>query len=184
MMIGMNDKVAPTLYMMLGYPGAGKTTTAEFIAKETGAIHLNSDRFRLHLYRQPKFTEEEHTIIYRALDYLTELLLTNGTSVIYDANLNRLVYRQAKYAIADRTNATAKLVWVKSDVEIARKHATVLADNNPHRPFGNMSSEMFERLVGDIQTPSSDEPIIEVPGENITPRGISKILEKINSGKN
>ena len=31
----------PTLFMMFGYPGAGKTTTAEIINELTGAEHLS-----------------------------------------------------------------------------------------------------------------------------------------------
>lgn len=166
----------PILYMMLGYPGAGKTTIAEHIAASTGAIHLNSDRFRLHMLKQPQFTPEEHDFIYNALDYLTELLLAGGVSVIYDANLNHYVHRSDKYVICERTGAQARLIWVKTNPELARQRATEKADDDPKRPFGNMKSEMFERLVHTIEPPHDDEPVTAVPGADITPENVRRIL--------
>ena len=154
--------------MMLGYPGAGKTTAAESIANMTGALHLNSDRFRQHLIMQPKFTNQEHELIYNALDYLTELLLASGVSVIYDANLNRYQHRKDKYAIAERNVATAKLIYIKTDASLAKQRATIDSGHKPpHRPFGNMDPATFDRLVKQIETPQSHEPVIELSGDKL-----------------
>lgn len=152
--------------MMLGYPGAGKTTTAEMISKMTGAMHLNSDRFRQHLFANPTFSEQEHELIYNALDYLTELLLAGGVSVIYDANLNRYKHRQEKYEIAGRTGADPKLMYIKTDSELAKQRATVDSEHRPaHRPFGNMDLATFERLIQQIEPPRDHEPLVELSGD-------------------
>ncbi len=164
--------------MMLGYPGAGKTTISEHIAAATGAVHLNSDRFRLHLFRKPQFTQEEHDLIYRALDYQAELLLASGVSVIYDANLNLYIHRQAKYDIAKRAGATAKLIWVQADVPLAKRRATLEADGNPRRPYGNMSARLFNRLVKAIETPRGDEPVIKLSGGlDMSPANTKKAIK-------
>lgn len=152
--------------MMLGYPGAGKTTTAEMISKMTGAMHLNSDRFRQHLFTHPTFSEQEHELIYNALDYLTELLLEGGVSVIYDANLNRYQHRKEKYDIAARTGAVARLMYIKTDAQLAKQRATVDSSHKPpHRPFGNMDLATFERLIKQIETPKVHEPLVELSGD-------------------
>lgn len=146
---------------MLGYPGAGKTSVAEKIAELTGAVHLNSDWFRLHMYKQPTFSQAEHDSVYGNLDYLCELILGSGKSVIYDANLNRYVHRQEKYKIAKRTGTQAKLIFVKTDIKTAKHRATVEADKNRrHRPYGNMDLSTFERLAVEIELPKSSEPTI------------------------
>ena len=156
----------PILYLMLGYPGAGKTSVAERIAEITGAVHLNSDWFRLHMYKQPTFSQEEHDSLYGNLDYLCELILSTGKSVIYDANLNRYQHRQEKYDIAKKTGASVKLVFVKTDIETAKHRATVEADKNRrHRPYGNMDLSTFERLVAEIELPKSSEPTIVVQAD-------------------
>lgn len=153
----------PILYLMLGYPGAGKTTVAEKITKITGAVHLNSDWFRLHMYKKPTFSQAEHDSLYGNLDYLCELILSTGKSVVYDANLNRYVHRQEKYDIAEKTDAEAKLIHVQTDEATARQRATVEADKNPnHRPYGNMDLKIFNRLASEIEPPKASEPAINM----------------------
>lgn len=82
---------------MLGYPGAGKTTVSEHISQITGAVHLNSDQFRIHMFKNPlEISETEHENMYRMLDHIAEQTLSSGKSVIYDANLNRYAHRKEK----------------------------------------------------------------------------------------
>lgn len=154
---------------MLGYPGAGKTTVSEHIAEATDAVHLNSDQFRLRLFDNPLgISEAQHENMYKLLDYITERILKSGKSVIYDANLNRYVHRQDKYDICERTRAQAKLIWVKTDEEEARKRATVEAGKHPaHRPFGNMKKDVFDRLIGEIEPPVKSEKPVVVDGSDL-----------------
>lgn len=168
----------PTLYLMLGYPGAGKTTVSNIIGDLTGAVHLNSDRFRQHMFSKPLgITNEEHESMYKHLDYIAETILESGKSVIYDANLNKYSHRQEKYDIAKKLGVTAKLIWVKTDSEIARKRATVEADGNPvNRPFGNMPIQTFDRLIQEIESPKDDEHAIEISGEEISKENVAKAL--------
>lgn len=163
---------------MLGYPGAGKTTVSEFITKVTGAVHLNSDQFRLRMFRNPlNITEADHENMYKMLDHITERTLKSGKSVIYDANLNRYSHRKEKYDIAKRTGTNAKLVWVRTDAEEARKRATVEASQHPgHRPFGNMDPEIFERLVREIEPPEKNEPAIIIDGNKISEEEVKRAL--------
>lgn len=163
---------------MLGYPGAGKTTVSEYISEFTGAVHLNSDQFRLRLFKNPLgISEIEHENMYKLLDYITERILKSGKSVIYDANLNKYVHRQDKYDICERTGAQAKLIWVKTDEEEARKRATVEAGKHPaHRPFGNMQKEVFDRLIGQIEPPKETENPITIKGEAIDVDAIAKAI--------
>jgi predicted kinase len=153
---------------MLGYPGAGKTTAAEIISKLTSAVHLCSDRFRLSMFPKPKFTPEEHASVYGALDYLTELLLQKGVSVIYDANLNRFTHRQDKYNICNKTGAKPVLLWVHTSQDLAEKRATEEGDNNIRRPYGNLEKHVFKRLVKEIEPPRAQEFTIKVDGTKIT----------------
>src|SRR2546430_16282489 len=121
----MQAKSQATLYMMLGYPGAGKTTAAGIIAELTGAVRLSSDELRLRVFKQPAFTQAEHDAVYATLDYLTELLLAEGGSVVYDANLNRFEHRQEKYDLCERTKARPVVLWLQTSVELAKKRAVL-----------------------------------------------------------
>ncbi len=168
----------PTLYLMLGYPGAGKTTTAEAMAELTGAVHLASDRIRLQKFPQPQFTPEEHQQLYAAIDKQTEDLLRSGKSVIYDANLNRYIHRQEKYDICQRTGARAILLWVRADQSLAKQRATQEADSDPRRPYGNLDVPTFDRLVNEIEPPLPSEPVIEIDGTKVT---LEYVAERLRS---
>jgi predicted kinase len=163
------------LYMMLGYPGAGKTTVAQIVTELTGATHLSSDLQRLVLFPEPKFTEEEHKILYDTLDTMTEELLSQGKSVIYDANLNRYTHREEKYAIAERSGASHLLLWVQTQKQLAKKRASDESRSRLWRPDEH-PEQMFERLVEIFEAPHENEPYIALDGTKITPSYIRDLL--------
>lgn len=166
----------PTLYLMLGYPGAGKTTIAKIIAEQTEAILLSSDAVRLQLFPEPQFTQEEHNQLYAALDQKTIDLLESGYSVIYDANLNRYQHRQEKYDICNETNAIPMLVWVRTSKDVARERA--VHDSRSHLVPQNETPEaMFDRIADIIEEPRPDEPTIQIIGEGVTPEIIKQKLD-------
>jgi predicted kinase len=165
-----------TLYLMFGYPGAGKSTTAEVIAQLTGAVRLSSDHVRMELFPQPTFTQAEHDVLYNTLDARTEELLQAGKDVIYDANLNRHQHRQDKYDICKRTGATPKLLWVQTEREMAKGRA--LHDSRSHLwPADETPDHLFERVADALEEPGSNEPYTAINGTKVTPDYISNLLE-------
>ncbi len=158
----------PTLFLMLGYPGSGKTTVAEMIARLTGAVQLSSDKIRLRHFPRPTFSEAEHRELYQAIDAQTEELLRAGKSVIYDANLNRYIHRQEKYDICKRTGATPVLIWIQTPQDLAKRRATQEADDDPKRPYGNLDEAVFDRLARQIEPPRDNENPIVIEGVTTT----------------
>lgn len=168
---------------MLGYPGAGKTTTSKIIHELTGAVHLNSDEIRFELFPRPQFTEEEHAVLYKAIDRRTEDLLRAGSDVIYDANLNRYEHRQEKYDICDVIGAEAVLMWVQAPKDIAKERAG--HDSRRHLwPSNEAPDEMFERIVGVIDRPRDNERYIAVDGTKVTPAYIKSLLNDYETAPN
>ncbi len=165
---------APKLYLLLGLPGSGKTTAAEVISKLTGAVHLSSDSFRLSLFESPNFTQEEHDSLYKMLDYMSELLLKNGSSVVYDANLNRYQHRLEKYKLARRAGAKTELVWLVVAQDTARQRRM---ETQRHEliPAGETGPAMFDRIAGIFEPPIASESFTELDG--------TKINEKYVRGK-
>lgn len=168
----------PTLFMMFGYPGAGKTTTAKIIHELTGAEHLASDVIRLEMFPKPTYNQAEHDALYAELDKRTEELLKAGKSVIYDANLNRYVHRLEKYALCDRTKARAILLWVQAPKDLARERA-VLRGHHHLVPQDETFESMFDRVSNTLEEPREDEPLYTLDGTTLDKNVVAEILDRL-----
>lgn len=158
----------PILYLMMGLPGAGKTTAAKSLEKITKAVRLSSDEARLMLWSDPEFSEEEHQALYEYLDDQTKHLLQIGKSVIYDANLNRYEHRQEKYQLAHQLGAEVKLLWVKASRELAKNRRLEDSEHHSLVPDHEDPATMFERIASLIEEPKDTEDFIEIDGTKIT----------------
>jgi len=84
---------------LTGLPGSGKSTVAEELepllsARGVQSIRLTLDEIRKVLTPQPRYTEEERNLVYRALALMAQMIVEHAPkSVIIDATGNRRAYR-------------------------------------------------------------------------------------------
>lgn len=166
----------PTLYLMLGYPGAGKTTAARVICQLTGAVHLWADGERRERYGTPTYSDQENKVLYDHMNYETAELLQAGQSVVFDTGFNKQTDRDHLRNVATAHGAKTILVWVTVDPETARARATQDAHLQDTRALGDMSTEDFERLRGKLEPPAAHEPHVELDGTRITPEYVKNQL--------
>lgn len=166
----------PTLHLLMGLPGAGKTTLAKTIQKITKAARLSSDDYRILIYPEPTFSQKEHDNLYGLLDHSVGHLLEADHDVIYDANLNRRVHRDEKYALAEKYGAKVKLWWVKTPQELAKQRRI---DEQDHLliPEGETPEKMFDRIAEVFEPPGEDENFTVVDGTGITKDKIKELLD-------
>ena len=158
----------PTLYLMVGYPGAGKTTAARLIAEVTGAEHLWADHERRQRHGEPTYSHAENLALYKELNDVAATKLAQGKSVVYDTNFNFFKDREKLRQIAQQAGAETKLVWVTTDKQTAKGRATTNAHKQETRVLGNMPVEHFERMSRNLEEPASSEQPIKIEGRDLT----------------
>lgn len=167
-----------TLFLMLGYPGAGKTTAAKIIHELTGAEHLWADHERRERFGTPSYDHEETLKLYAGLNEVVEKSLTEGQSVIFDTNFNFYKDREHLRSIATENNATTVLVWVRTPKEIAKQRAVVDAHKHQTRILGHMPESHFERIAEGLEPPKSDEKSIQLDGTHLDAEYVrTKLIE-------
>ncbi len=167
-----------TLYLMLGFPGSGKTTTSKIIHELTGAVHLWADKIRNEHYKHPTHSHEENLALYDYLNELTAELLETGQSVIFDTAFNFYRDREHLRKIAQKHNARTIVVWVKTSKDLARERATHPSHSARNTYPLVMPVHRFERISSALQTPRTGEEVIEVDGTKVTKTYIKTLLAK------
>jgi len=166
-----------TLYLLIGYPGAGKTTVAKIIHEATGAAHLWSDVERHKMFGQPTHSEAESLQLYDELNRRTEELLAEGHSVVFDTNFNFLEDRRKLHTIADRQNAETVVVWITIPENIGR-HRAVDSGQKRNGYHEQMTNEEFTRIIAKLEPPTKDEKIIKIDGTKLDRQTVLKLLSQ------
>jgi predicted kinase len=167
----------PTLYIFIGYPGAGKTTAAQVIAEATGAVHLWADDERHKLFPNPTHSQQESHELYRRLNKKAEELLNSGQSVLYDTNFNFKADRQLMHDMAERHGAQTLILWLDTAVQVARDRA--VGEHTLRNNYTNtMSNEQFETIVSKLEPPEENEKVLKIDDNKLN---ITALINQINN---
>lgn len=137
----------PNFIMLVGLPGAGKTYTAQQLAKGRNAVVLSSDNIRKELYGS-EVTQGTHDEVFELMNKRAADYLKNGTNVIYDAtNLRR---KNRKYLLSVLPKECAKKVYI-----VWARYETCL-ERDAHRKH-SVGKNIIDRMIKNFQVPYYDE---------------------------
>ncbi|WP_017655493.1 AAA family ATPase [Fortiea contorta] len=114
------------LILMSGLSGSGKSTTARYLARQLGAVHVRSDAVRKHLAGiallerggDEVYTPEMTEKTYARLLALGTILASQGFSVILDAKYDKQQLRQEAISQAEKLQIPLKIVNCTAPVEV------------------------------------------------------------------
>ncbi|HTB49026.1 MAG TPA: ATP-binding protein [Verrucomicrobiae bacterium] len=165
----------PRLYLFIGYPGAGKTTIAQIIARATGAEHLWADFERHIMFTDPTHSHAESVALYEALNKRAEELLAEGKGVVFDTNFNFYEDRQKLRAVADKQHAQTIIIWVTTPKDVAERRA-IHAEVTRNGYDFVMSKQQFEDIVAKLEPPTKSEKVIKIDGTKLDEQELMRLL--------
>ncbi len=170
----------PTLILMYGYPGAGKTFLARQMCEDIQAAHVQSDRIRYELFEQPRYDRQENQIIDHLMQYMTEEFLNAGISVVYDINAMRAGQRRELRDLARKHKVQTMLIWMQIDAEsafarVGKRDRRKLDDK--YTP--SVDRKTFEQIASHMQNPQATEDYMVISGKHTYHTQRSAIIKKL-----
>ncbi len=169
----------PTLVMLMGYPGSGKSYTANNLASLLGMAHISSDKIREKLFPKPTYTPAEHRTVVQIMLLMAEQFLEIGESIVFDISLNRLGERRAMREMVKKRGATPFLLWLQIDRESAKARAQTKDKRRAEDKYtAKLSTTVFNSYVMAFQPPQNEDYLV-VSGKHTFASQKGSILRKM-----
>ena len=153
---------APSLVILCGLPGTGKSYFARELARRAPFVWLNSDRTRKLLVDRPSYSRREHRRVFSAMHVLTRGYLRDGYSVVFDAtNLNENV-RRPLYSSAQEVGVEPLIIRFTAPAELVRRRLTDRAEGVGEASQSDATWDIYSRMA------VADQP---VPRPHLLVRG-------------
>jgi predicted kinase len=152
---GPKDQRVATLILMVGLPGAGKTTRAKELATAHHALRLTPDHWMIPLYGDNMANGKRFVLEGRLISVALQALRL-GTSVVLDYGLWARDERSALRWLARATEAACQVVYlpVEKDVQLAR--IAERQETAPHQTFP-MTEADVDQWRKQFQVPDASE---------------------------
>ncbi|WP_103538812.1 MULTISPECIES: ATP-binding protein [unclassified Streptomyces] len=124
-----------TLFLMVGLPGAGKTTHARQLAEEHGALRLTPDEWMLPLFGAAESDGKRDVLEGRML-WLALEAVRLGTDVVVDYGCWSRNERSAIRWLAEAEGSRFRMIYLPVDAEtqrarLTRREATAVGETLP-----------------------------------------------------
>ena len=145
--------IRPSLILLVGIPGSGKTTYAKnYIEQNSNTLHLSSDAIRKELYGNENI-QGNPVDVFSLMQKRAIEVLNNGCNVIYDATNITRKDRSSIIGVCPKfAKIECHIIWAPIEVCIERDAAR-------DRTVGK---EVIDKMLKRFQAPYYDEGIDEI----------------------
>lgn len=177
----------PTLYIMQGVSGSGKSYYADQIHRQTGAIVVSSDRERKRLYgvyaqhrvteaeKRQLYSSEMNQATYQRLFESCQSALQAGLSVVADATFLQAKSRQTFICLAQSFDQPYLIVCIEPNAQQAAELIKQRHQRNDDP--SDASVDIMQRQLNQFEQPGDNENHLCLPMK--TPLPDLKSLQKI-----
>lgn len=164
----------PHLLVMVGVPGAGKSSFGEHFAETFKAPVINWGAIRAELFNEPTYSKDEQVIIGRVADYMLDELLKTQRTIVYEGATEARSERQALTKRARAAGYEVLLIWVQTDTTAAQQRAT-----KKKKDGVSMTPAQFEAAVKRFTQPNHTESTVVISGKHTYASQLKIVLKRL-----
>jgi predicted kinase len=157
-----NQNSQPTVYIICGFIGAGKTTFAKKLARETGALRITKDEWMVRIFGntpvKENFATLDHNVTQLARDVAFQLV-ERGIDIILDEGYWAKSHRDELKDRIEKAGAQWMMYYVNTPLE-EMKQRVLKRTRNPDKESFEISEEMFDGYVKYWQPPTEEEGFV------------------------
>jgi predicted kinase len=171
------SRTSPTLVVLCGLPGSGKSHFCRRLASRYPLASLISDALRKALFGQPTYSAEENRRLFAACHLVLSRLLARGIPTIFDATNLREAHRRQVYSIADEHNAKLILVQLQAPPAVVHERLQARVQAPHPQDLSDAGPEVYERMRHDVEP--IGRPHISVDTSTDIEPAITAILQQM-----
>jgi predicted kinase len=153
--VASNDQGAATMLLMVGLPGAGKTTRARELAATQPALRLTPDEWMIPLFGEPIADGKRFVLEGRLISVALQALRLE-TSVVLDYGLWGRDERSALRWLARSAGVACRVVYLPVDRDVQLARIAYRQENAPAQTFP-MSEADLDQWRRQFEAPDAAE---------------------------
>ncbi|MFT3867010.1 MAG: AAA family ATPase [Nibricoccus sp.] len=159
----------PTLHLIHGIPGSGKTTFARKLEQDLHAVRFSPDEWMVTLHGtnppEPLFREQHERIMELIWEHV-ERVLKAGCDVVLDGGFWSRASRDDARRRSEKLGVACKFYALRCSVEEARRRVSARTKAMPPGTL-EITEPTFDFLLGKLESLGADEECIEVPSDAV-----------------
>ena len=175
----------PGVIVLVGLPGAGKSTLARAIAgRVPDARILDKDRVRHALFAPCDYTSAERDVVFAALLDAARYHLGRGRVVIFDGlTFSRRAQVAAAEAVAEEAGAFIAVIVCDVAVEVAIERCEADARAGNGHLASNRDGELVRRVAAEMEEPAGYYLTLDMTGDvdRLAGQALSYVEEQAHS---
>ena len=149
----------PTIHLLCGRPGSGKTTFARELEKTQRAVRYTYDEWIVQLYgRSPEQFEALFSRVSNLIWRIATRNLVLGTDVILDKGFWSKRDRENVRQVAAAIGADSKLYFLDAPIGVLRKR--ILTRSKSDQDSLWINDQAFTKFINRFEPPGDDEDFI------------------------
>lgn len=171
---------SPSLIVISGLPGTGKSFLARKIAERLPCVIVESDAVRKTLFEKPTYVPDESIFVHRVAHAAIERLLSTGCHVICDATNLVEWHREKLYSIANKTNAKLVIVRTIAPESVIRERLDKRFSQRDPLDFSDADWDVHQMLKPELEPVRRPHLVVDTSGD--MEAAVNKILRAIRVG--